>query len=93
MSSIVMKKNLGYAVIGLTVGLVCGFKAANYGYRSELNANRTSAVNSAASLNPNTVGNGQRGQAVIEAIVWVGILVGVVIMASLAIVTDASDDA
>lgn len=29
----------------------------------------------------------------IEAIVWVGILVGVVIMASLAIVTDASDDA
>jgi hypothetical protein len=30
---------------------------------------------------------------VIEAIVWVGILVGVVIMASLAIVTDASDDA
>jgi len=68
MSSIVMKKNLGYAVIGLTVGLVCGFKAANYGYRSELNANRTSAVNSAASLNPNTVGNGQRGQAVIEQV-------------------------
>jgi len=63
-----MNRNLGFALIGLTLGLVCGFKAANHSYRSELDANRTSAVNSAASLNPNTAGNGQRGEAVIAQV-------------------------
>ena len=67
-SSGMMNRNLGYALIGLTLGLVCGFKAANYGYRSEINASRSAAVSSAASLNPNAVGNRQRGQAVIAQV-------------------------
>ncbi|MEP7271719.1 MAG: hypothetical protein ABI882_09445 [Acidobacteriota bacterium] len=47
-----MKKNLAYAAIGLTVGLVCGFKASNYNYRSELNANKMAGINSAVPAKP-----------------------------------------
>lgn len=62
-----MSRNLAFAVIGLAVGLFCGFKAANYNYRAELNASRNAAVSSAASLNPNA-GTGQKGQAVVAQV-------------------------
>ena len=35
-----MQRNLTYAIVGLTLGLMCGFKASNYNYRSELQASR-----------------------------------------------------
>ncbi len=43
-----MKRNLTFAVIGLVVGLVCGFSASNYNYRADLNTTRMLAVNAEA---------------------------------------------
>lgn len=43
-----MKRNLTFAVIGLTVGLVSGFKASNYSYRAALSAKKMEGINAAA---------------------------------------------
>jgi tetratricopeptide (TPR) repeat protein len=42
-----MKRNLTFAVIGLTLGLVSGFKASNYNYRADLNAKKMAGINAA----------------------------------------------
>jgi tetratricopeptide (TPR) repeat protein len=42
-----MKRNLTFAVVGLTLGLVSGFKASNYSYRSEQTAKRMAGINAA----------------------------------------------
>jgi tetratricopeptide (TPR) repeat protein len=44
-----MKRNLTFAAIGILVGLVCGFKAANYGLRRDLEATRNATALQAAS--------------------------------------------
>jgi tetratricopeptide (TPR) repeat protein len=58
-----MKRNLTFAIIGLTIGLVCGFKAANYNYRAEIAANRNAGT--LAAVNP--VGGGGAGGAANQA--------------------------
>lgn len=60
-----MKKNLSFAMIGLALGLVCGFKVANSSYRSELKANRESEAISAGASQRNQQVNDQ-ARAVIE---------------------------
>lgn len=42
-----MKRNLTFAVIGLTLGLVSGFKASNYNYRADLNASKMAGITAA----------------------------------------------
>ncbi len=55
-----MQKNLTYAIVGLTLGLVCGFKASNYNYRSELQASRDAG---GAVTAPASAANTPRGDA------------------------------
>ncbi len=63
-----MKRNLTFAIMGLTLGLVCGFKASNYNHRADLAARQMSAVNSAVSAKSGPPG-AQPGVAEVQAVV------------------------
>lgn len=43
-----MKNRIGFAVIGVVIGLVCGFKWANYNYREAQGAAKKAEINQAA---------------------------------------------
>jgi tetratricopeptide (TPR) repeat protein len=64
-----MKRNLTFAIIGLTIGLVCGFKAANYNYRSEIAANRNAGTIAAVNQGGAVNGGGAVSQAEVQRII------------------------
>ena len=65
-----MKKKITYSVVGLLLGVMGGFKAANYAYRREASASANAAALQAASrLSPAAgVGQGEPGQQVINEV-------------------------
>lgn len=61
-----MKNRIGFAVIGLLIGLVCGFKWANYNYREVQGAARQAEITQAAAKVASQPSEAQRAMESIQ---------------------------
>lgn len=60
-----MKRNLIFSIVGLTLGLVSGFRVANYTYRAELETGRIAALSPGSGASKDAQPNIAQVQAVV----------------------------
>ena len=60
-----MKRNVTFAIVGMTLGLVTGFKVSNYSYRAEVNAKKMAGIGAASAAG----GGNQAAMAQVQAVV------------------------